>query len=104
MAHNQMVDFFRARKVTTDLDGVEVPEAAEAEERVLAGEVLGRLEQALGRLSEDHRQVLTLRFLMEKSAREIGEVMDRKEVTVRGLQLRALRALRKEIDAMGGLP
>ena len=103
MAHNQMVDYFRARKVTTDLEGVEVPEAAVAEERVLTGELFGRLEQALGRLSEDHRQVLTLRFLMEKSAREIGEVMDRKEVTVRGLQLRALRALRKEIDAMGGL-
>ena len=27
--------------------------------------------------------------------------MGRKEVTVRGLQLRALRALRRELDAMG---
>ena len=30
--------------------------------------------------------------------------MERKEVTVRGLQFRALRALRLEIEAMGGLP
>ena len=62
------------------------------------------MQTALDRLTEDHREVLVLRFLMEKSAAEIGEIMDRKEGTVRGLQFRALRALRVEIEAMGGLP
>jgi len=104
MAHNQMVDHFRTRKQTSDLDGIDVPEDAEAESIVLAAEMSAALEQALGRLSEDHRQVLTLRFLMEKSAREIGEIMGRKEVTVRGLQMRALQALRREIEETGGLP
>ncbi|MDA0302652.1 MAG: sigma-70 family RNA polymerase sigma factor [Chloroflexi bacterium] len=104
MAHNQMVDHFRTRKQTTDLDGIDVPEDAEAEALVLAGEMTAALEAALARLSEDHRQVLTLRFLMEKSAREIGEIMGRKEVTVRGLQMRALQALRREIEETGGLP
>ena len=65
--------------------------------------VIGVLHFPLERLSEDHRRVLVLRFLMEKPAREIGEIMGRKEVTVRGLQLRALRALRKEIEAIGGM-
>ena len=41
---------------------------------------------------------------MEKSAREIGEIMGRNEVTVRGLQMRALQALRREIEEMGGMP
>lgn len=103
MAHNQMVDHFRRLRPTTDLDGVEVPQAAEAEEHVMTAELHDRLRTALDRLSEDHRQVLVLRFLMEQSAREIGEVMQRKEVTVRGLQMRAIRALRQEIEAMGGL-
>ena len=104
MAHNQMVDHFRTHRPTSDLTGVEVPEPARAEEHVLRQELHGRLGEALDRLSEDHRQVLVLRFLMEQSAREIGEVMQRKEVTVRGLQMRALQALRREIEAMGGLP
>lgn len=104
MAHNQMVDFFRTRRPTTDLEGVDLPEPAEAEDRVLVGEMNDALFAALQRLSEDHRQVLELRFLMEKSAREIGEIMGRKEVTVRGLQMRALQALRREIDSQGGLP
>ena len=104
MARNQMIDHFRTRRPTTDLEGVDVPEPAEAEARVLVAEVHARLNDALDRLSPDHREVLVLRFLMEKSAAEVGVVMDRKEVTVRGLQLRALRAARKEIEAMGRLP
>ena len=104
MAHNQMVDHFRTRRVTTDLEGVDPPEEAQAERLLLAGELNAALERALARLSEDHRQVLVLRFLMEKSAREISEIMGRKEVTVRGLQMRALQALRRTIEETGGLP
>lgn len=104
MAHNQMVDHFRTSRPTTDLEGIDLPEPSEAEERLLTEEMNGMLQAALERLSEDHRQVLVLRFLMEKSAREIGEVMGRKEVTIRGLQMRALQALRREIESEGGLP
>src|SRR5690606_7857214 len=104
MAHNQMVDHFRTSRPTTDLEGVDLPEDPEAEARVLAAETNEALQDALGRLSDDHRQVLELRFLMEKSAREIGEIMGRKEVTIRGLQMRALQALRREIESTGGLP
>ena len=104
MAHNQMVDHFRTRRPTSDLEGIAPPVASEAEEAVIALEMSEALERALANLSEDHRQVLTLRFLMEKSAREIGEIMGRKEVTVRGLQMRALQALRREIEETGGLP
>ena len=104
MAHNQMVDYFRTRRPTADLEGVDPPEEAEAESLLLAGEEREALQRALARLSEDHRRVLVLRFLMEKSAREIGEIMGRKEVTIRGLQMRALQALRREIEETGGLP
>lgn len=104
MAHNQMVDHHRTRRVTTDLEGIDIPEEPEAEQRVLVQEVQTHLQAALDRLSEDHRQVLVLRFLLEKSAREVGEIMERKEVTIRGLQMRALQALRREIDLTGGLP
>jgi len=104
MAHNQMVDHFRTSRPTSDLEGVDIPEAPEAEERLLTGETNEMLQAALERLSEDHREVIVLRFLMEKSAREVGDIMGRKEVTIRGLQMRALQALRREIEEMGGMP
>lgn len=104
IAHNQMVDHHRTKRYTSDLDGVDPGGQSNTEEYVLHGELQEHLACALNRLSDDHRQVLVMRFLMERSAREIGETMGRKEVTVRGLQLRALRALRREIVAIGGLP
>ena len=104
MARNQLIDHLRGQRPASDVEGVELSEPAEAEQRVLTAELHGRLQQALERLSADHREVLVLRFLMEKSAAEIGQIMDRKEVIVRGLQLRALRALRREITEIGGLP
>ncbi|MDP6607371.1 MAG: sigma-70 family RNA polymerase sigma factor [Dehalococcoidia bacterium] len=104
MARNQVIDNFRKQRPTTDLEGVDPAVEPEAEERVLAAERISRLRAAMDRLSPDHCEVLVLRFLMEKSAAEIGAVMARKEVTVRGLQMRALRALRKELEAIGGMP
>jgi RNA polymerase sigma-70 factor (ECF subfamily) len=101
MARNQVIDQYRKQRPTTDLEGIDPAVDAEAEEAVLAQERNERLRAAMDRLSPDHREVLVQRFLMEKSAAEIGEAMDRKEVTVRGLQMRALRALRKELEAIG---
>ncbi len=100
MARNRMIDHFRTRRPTVDIALLDLPEAPEAEARVLAAERRGELERALARLSDDHREVLVLRFVLEHSAAEIGAIMGRKEVTVRGLQLRALRALRKELAAL----
>lgn len=104
MARNQVIDHFRKQRPTTDLEGIDPPVEAEAEELVLAQERNTLLRAAMDRLSPDHREVLVQRFLMEKSAAEISEVMGRKEVTVRGLQMRALRSLRKELEATGGMP
>jgi RNA polymerase sigma-70 factor (ECF subfamily) len=104
MAHNQLVDYYRTRRPSMDLDGIEVTDRApHADERLIASDRSAELSAALDELSEDHRRVLVLRFIMEKSAREIGEIMGRKEVTIRGLQLRALRALRAAIEARGGI-
>ena len=104
MARNQLIDHRRSQRPTSDLEGVEPSEPAEGEQRVLTAERHARLREALDRLSPDHREVLVLRFLMERSAAEIGQIMQRKEVTVRGLQMRALRSLRRELAALGGLP
>jgi len=104
MARNRMIDHFRTRRPTVDIALLDFPEPAESEARVLAAERRVLLERGLARLSPNHREVLVLRFVLEHSAAEIGAIMGRKEVTVRGLQLRALRALRKELAALEPSP
>jgi RNA polymerase sigma-70 factor (ECF subfamily) len=106
MAHNLAVDYYRAHRRSEPIDEIDVPDedSTAPVEQLMAGERSERVQRALDRLSEDHRQVLVLRFALEKSAREAGEIMGRKEVTIRGLQFRALQALRAELEAGGDLP
>lgn len=102
MAHNLVVDHHRARRAVAPIEGVERPsDDPHADMGLIAGERAAAVRRALGRLSDDHRHVLVLRFVLEKSARETGEIMGRREVTIRGLQHRALRALRSAIEANG---
>lgn len=102
MAHNQVIDHYRTRRSHAPLEGVDPPaDDTESDADLIAGERAAAVQRAMDRLSEDHRRVLVLRFVLEKSAREVGEIMGRREVTIRGLQHRALRALRAVLEDSG---
>ena len=53
------------------------------------------LYRALERLSEEQRQVVTLRFIDGLSTSEVGHLMNRREGAVRALQHRAIASLRR---------
>jgi RNA polymerase sigma-70 factor (ECF subfamily) len=54
------------------------------------------------RLPDLQRQVIELRFVEEKSIREIAAVLNRSEGAVKQLQLRALDNLRKDMEGRRG--
>ncbi len=58
---------------------------------------LVQVEVALATLTDDQREAITLRFFAGLSAREAAEVMGRQEGTIRGLQFRAIAALRRQL-------
>lgn len=96
IAHNQLANALRARgrHRVASLDAVIEP-AIDDDPAGIVGEAdeARRVRRALGRLAEDRRQVLVLRFVDRLSAREIGAVLRRSEGAVRVLQHRALRDL-----------
>jgi len=53
------------------------------------------IRNALGKLTGDQRELVTLKFIQGLSNAGIGDVTGRKPEAVRGLQFRALRALRQ---------
>src|SRR5688572_6069595 len=55
------------------------------------------LEQALARLSEDHREVILLTKIEGLSAKEVGERMERSENAIHLLLSRALKRLAQEL-------
>lgn len=59
------------------------------------GEEVALLERAMGQLSEEHRQVIELRYLRQLHVAETAARMERSERAVRSLCVRALIRLRE---------
>jgi RNA polymerase sigma-70 factor (ECF subfamily) len=60
-------------------------------------EEIDRVGRALTELTDDQREVIELRFFAGLSVSETADAMGRQDGTVRGLQFRALGALRRSL-------
>jgi RNA polymerase sigma-70 factor (ECF subfamily) len=72
-----------------------------ADVAVLAGAQRGTLLAALRRLAPDHREVLTLRYLLDLSEAECAAILRCRPGTVKSRASRALRRLRDELGEEG---
>jgi RNA polymerase sigma-70 factor (ECF subfamily) len=80
-------------------DALAVSATDDPADEVATRDLVARAWVAIERLPDDRRQALTLRFVEEMSAREIGLIMGRSEGAVRVLVHRALRTVAEQ---MGG--
>ncbi len=60
------------------------------------------LFQLVERLPDAQRRVIEMRFIEERSIREIAAALDRSEGAIKQLQLRALENLRKDMEGRRG--
>jgi RNA polymerase sigma-70 factor, ECF subfamily len=108
LARNAVIDFVRTRHEHVELDVVGQRSAAEAQPDVviLMRHDIEQVAVALAALTDEQRDAIALRFFGGLSAREAAEAMGKQEGTVRGLQFRAIAALRRQlgIEVLGGLP
>ncbi|WP_176010675.1 RNA polymerase sigma factor [Paenalkalicoccus suaedae] len=96
ISRNVTTDYLRkkARDKTVATDEIEAKTTAyaqSAEEEVLAGD--DDLKEAMKLLSEDHRTVLSLRFIHGCSLMETAKVMRRTVFSVKAMQSRASKKL-----------
>ncbi len=95
LAHNRVVDHYRALRPTITL----IPEVHESIEDTSAPLDLNidsaDILKALHTLTDDQRTVIVLRFVQGMSGREVAQAMDKREDAIRALQLRALVTLRR---------
>jgi len=101
IAHNLVVDYHRSRRDSVALDDAtpHLEHRASRDElrpEWVMGEMItmDRVRRAIGRLTEEQQQVLILRFFDELSTGEVAQIMGKNSGAVRGLQFRALSALR----------
>ena len=102
---NAAIDCLRREKRhrdTDDLDGVELPDGGDTpQESAERSETQTAVRAALSALSEEHRQVLLLRYMQELDYGEIAAALDVSEGTVKSRINRAKGRLR-ELLAPGG--
>jgi len=101
VAHNLVVDYYRRQPqeepAALDADTPVIGRDSE-EVHILQHESAERVRAALRQLTPLQQQVLALRFLEEMSNAEIGEIVGRAEGAIKGLQHRALSALRQVLE------
>lgn len=104
LARNLLVDHYRGKEPSADLDLVapETSVAPDLDEQLDQRQELRRVAVAVAKLSEDYREVIRLRVVMELPTAMVAEWMQRSPVAVRVLLHRALIALRESLtDAKG---
>ena len=101
LAHNLVVDWRRRSRPTQSLNDdhhpIDLPSSA-AERALNQSLDADVLAPAIGRLTPEQRQVITLKFVVGLDTAEVAAVMDKREGTIRALQLRALRSLRRDLE------
>jgi RNA polymerase sigma-70 factor (ECF subfamily) len=99
LARNVVIDHVRTRREHTTLDVVAERAGTDdgPDELALMRQEMDSVVMALRRLTPEQREAIELRFFAGLSAKEAAEAMGRQEGTVRGLQFRAIAALRRDL-------
>ena len=99
LARNAIIDQSRTRREHLSLVAASTRESDEASPEALASlrDDLDQVAVALAELTDDQREVIELRFFAGLSVAETAEAMGRQDGTIRGLQFRAIAALRRSL-------
>ena len=99
LARNAVIDHVRTRHEHAELDSIIGWTHGDAgpDEIAVVRQELDAVGTALAGLTDEQREAISLRFFAGLSAREAAEAMGKQEGTVRGLQFRAIAALRRQL-------
>ncbi|MBD3330987.1 sigma-70 family RNA polymerase sigma factor [Candidatus Peregrinibacteria bacterium] len=105
IAHNLVVDYYRVNKnkLTSELT-INIPDYKREHNPIKVTENLMHqdvLRAAINKLKKNYQEIIILKFINECSNSEISDMLKKSEGSLRILQHRALKALRKELKAMG---
>ena len=99
LARNAVIDHVRTRHEHTELDALIESAHGDAgpDEIAVIRKELDAVGAALAGLTDEQKEAIALRFFAGLSAREAAEAMGKQEGTVRGLQFRAIAAMRRQL-------
>ncbi len=103
LARNVVIDHLRTSREHVELDALtgQTDGLAGPEALALARQQMDEVAAALADLTDEQRDAIALRFFAGLSVREAAEAMGKQEGAVRGIQFRAIAALRRRLGLAG---
>ena len=100
IARNQVIDHYRTKKPTIDLEIIEDIHisASTLEKDAEMNLELDAIRKALLKLNQEQQDIIIMRFVEDLSPKEISAALGKPESTIRVLQHRAIQNLKKIIS------
>lgn len=105
IAHNLVVDHYRSMKSKEFFElSINVPDYKREHNPIKSTQhVFNKdvLKIALSKIKKRYQEIIIYKFINELSNKEIADILDKSEGSLRILQFRALQSLRKELEILG---
>jgi len=100
MARNEVIDFMRTKKNPLSLEEIdfEPPVDQEVERNIDFKIEMAGVRKAISRLSPEQQDVVLMRFVDDLSNKEIADIMQKSEGTIRIIQHRAVKKLKSLLN------
>lgn len=95
IAKNAITDHFRKNKNVVHLEESILSTGDNIEEKIEYNDQVSRLMSRLSLLTDEQRQVITMKYIEEMQNDEIAHILGKNEEAIRALQHRALQKLKK---------
>lgn len=100
ITRNTLIEHYRKRRETEDIDGLEIPVTDEPIDRIVMEEQQELVARALLELPEKMRDIIVARYYYGFRFSKIGEMMEMTEANARVTHSRALAKLREIIERL----
>ncbi len=103
IANNLVTDFYRKKSRTELITDpgenilTKIPDKTDLNEKISLDSDMVRIREALAKLKGEHQNIIIWRYLDDFSPKEIAQIMEKPEGTVRTLLYRALKSLKSEV-------
>lgn len=104
IARNTVIDRYRTKRPTVDIDDIfDLSHDERTEEKLDAEATLGRVSKYLEKLSPKQREIVTLRVWEELSYKEIADIVGGTEASVKMAFSRTIRDVRENLGPLAVL-
>ena len=100
IARNQVIDHYRTRKITVDIESVEADLVSPSDAEMLTERKIERevVERAIRTLKPEYQDIILLRFVEDMSIKEVSLSLQKTEGAVKLMQYRAVKELKKVLS------